>query len=73
MTADVNSNLKVQIAHVLAMDVVEYSKLLITEQNKVPCRADPDCEGDRAIPSDRSRRKTNSRSEWRWDGARILR
>lgn len=35
MTADVNSNLKVQIAHVLAMDVVEYSKLLITEQNKV--------------------------------------
>ena len=30
-----NSNLKIQIAHVLAMDVVEDQKLLITEQNKV--------------------------------------
>jgi len=35
MTADVYSNPKVEIAHVLTMDVVEYSTLLITEQSRV--------------------------------------
>ena len=73
MTADVNSNLKVQIAHVLAMDVVEYSKLLITEQNKVLAELTRIVKETARFPSDRSRRKTNSRSDWRWDGARILR
>ena len=29
------SNAKVEIGHVLTMDVVEYSKLLITEQTRV--------------------------------------
>ncbi|MEY2487540.1 MAG: hypothetical protein QOH39_3188 [Verrucomicrobiota bacterium] len=33
--ADVESHLKVKIAHVLAVDVVEYSTLLITEQTRV--------------------------------------
>ena len=68
MTADVNSNLKVQIAHVLAMDVVEYSKLLITEQNKVLA------ELTRIVKETARFRQTEAegkliQSDWRWDGA----
>ena len=33
--ADARVNPKLEIAHVLTMDIVEYSKLLITEQSKI--------------------------------------
>ena len=33
--ADARVNSKLEIAHVLTMDIVEYSKLLITEQSKI--------------------------------------
>ena len=58
MTADVNSNLKVQIAHVLAMDVVEVLETADHGAKQGPCRADPDCEGDRA-DSVRPKQKEN--------------
>jgi TolB-like protein/Tfp pilus assembly protein PilF len=35
MSSDAPSDLKIEIAHVLTMDVVEYSTLLITEQSRV--------------------------------------
>src|SRR5207253_2216328 len=38
MAADSGSDPKVEIAHVLTMDVVEYSTLLITEQSRIMAR-----------------------------------
>jgi hypothetical protein len=35
MLSDATSDSKVEIAHVLTMDVIEYSTLLITEQTRV--------------------------------------
>jgi hypothetical protein len=35
MAPEAESDLKLEIAHVLTMDVVQYSTLLITEQSRV--------------------------------------
>jgi hypothetical protein len=35
MTPELHSDPKLEIAHVLTMDVVEYSTLLITEQTRI--------------------------------------
>jgi hypothetical protein len=41
MSVEQDSNLKFEIAHVLFMDVVGYSKLLINDQREILARRSP--------------------------------
>jgi hypothetical protein len=60
---DAQSDLKVEIGHVLMMDVVEYSTLLITEQSRIMSESQADCAKHRSISGSPSRGQTRLRSD----------
>ncbi len=68
MTAEFSPEARVEIAHVLAMDVVGYSKLLINEQSWLIGELTI-VRGDRGFQRRGGERQTASSAHGRWHGA----
>jgi hypothetical protein len=71
MTPEAEPDANVEIGHVLAMDAVDYSTLLITEQSRMIAELTRVVK-ETAIPPRGRRRKIDSRSDGRRDVACVL-
>ena len=58
-----DSDLELEIAHVLLIDVVGYSKLLVNGQIEVLQQAQPDRAGNRSFPFRGSKRKIDAAAD----------
>jgi hypothetical protein len=65
MDDEAKKEIGLEIGHVLFIDIVGYSKLLITEQSERLQKL-KDSLGDRAVPSGASRRQTAAATYRRW-------
>ena len=57
MTSDSSSDVKLEIGHVLFIDIVGYSKLLITDQSEQLQKLKRDRAGNRTVPAGGSRKE----------------
>jgi hypothetical protein len=69
---DAQPDPKVEIGHVLIMDVVEYSMLLITEQSRIMSELKADCAKHRSISGSSSREQTRLHSDWARNVAGVI-
>jgi hypothetical protein len=72
MAAEIKKEIELEIAHVLFMDIVGYSKLLINEQRGVARHAQSHRSRGGRIPPGGAGGTTTKDSDWRWDGVGIL-
>ena len=73
MPPDQQSGLRFEIGHVLFIDIVGYSKLLINEQSELLQTAERNRARNGAIPRGGSGRQTAAVTDRRWDGALVFR
>ena len=72
MSAEPKPDLPLEIAHLLLIDAVGYSKLLVNEQIELPQALNQIPPQHRMFPGGGSKWQTHSSINWRWDGARFL-
>ena len=71
MPSEPFSDVKLEIGHVLFIDIVGYSKLLINEQSEQIQTLTENRARDGAVPSRRSRREAAALADRRWRRARF--
>jgi len=72
MAIETESDPKVEIAHVLTMDVVEYSTLLITEQSRIMAQLTEIVQSSARFRQADAEDKLLRFANWRRHGARLL-
>jgi len=71
MPTEPSSNVKFEIGHVWFIDIVGYSKLLITDQSERLQRLKEIVWGTEYFPADSSRRQITAATDWRWWGSGV--
>jgi hypothetical protein len=66
-----SSDVKLEIGHVLLIDIVDYSKLLITEQSEQIQKLREIVRGTEQFRLRQERRQTPRFADWRWRGAGV--
>jgi hypothetical protein len=71
-SAEPTPDLQLEIAHILLMDLVGYSKLLVNEQIELPQELKQIVRSTECFRAAEARGRTHPGADRRWDGAHLL-